>query len=177
MSLRILLQEHPRVIVLASERHALVFRHSQSSVNTALDGALEAVNNSSSVPKCVVEFTTLKAMDLSGYRSLREPGIHGTLGLINIGADNFLCVISAAVRVATVRPDENVQKILSVEFCSSPVSVQCCLHVRRLTGDKTVSTELTSTINLMTISISLKLRTVRAKSTFTAMGRMLTSQH
>ncbi|KAL8829894.1 MAG: hypothetical protein Q9170_005979 [Blastenia crenularia] len=31
-------------------------------------------------------------------------------------ADIYLCVISGAVKVATVRPDENVQKILSVEF-------------------------------------------------------------
>ncbi|KAI4287004.1 MAG: hypothetical protein L6R35_003742 [Caloplaca aegaea] len=87
-----------------------------SSINTAVDGALEAANNQSSVPKCVVEFTTLEAVDLSGYRLLRDSGIYGTLGLINIDADNFLCVISAAVRVASVRPDENVQKILSVEF-------------------------------------------------------------
>ncbi|KAL8655843.1 MAG: hypothetical protein Q9210_000645 [Variospora velana] len=116
MSLRILLQEHPRVIVLASEWHALIFRHSPSSINTAFDGALEAANNHSSVPQCGVEFTTLEAVDLSGYRLLRDSGIYGTLGLINVDADNFLCVISAAVKVASVRPDENVQKILSVEF-------------------------------------------------------------
>lgn len=117
MSLRLFLQENPRVIVLASERHALVFRHSSSSVDIGLDGTLEAHNNHSSVPKCVVEFTALRDFDVSGYRLIRASGIHGTLGLINIDADIYLCVISAAIKVATVRPDENVQKILSVEFC------------------------------------------------------------
>lgn len=173
MSLRILLQEHPRVIVLASECHALIFRHSPSSINTAVDGALEAANNQSSVPKCVVEFTTLEAVDLSGYRLLRDSGIYGTLGLINIDADNFLCVISAAVRVASVRPDENVQKILSVEFCSCPVSVPRCLNVRILTGDKIVSTELPSTISSLRISVNTKLHITRATNICTAMDWML----
>lgn len=49
----------------------------------------------------MVEFTALEDVDLTGYRVLRASGVHGTLGLININADCFLCVISGAVRVAT----------------------------------------------------------------------------
>ncbi|KAL9639883.1 MAG: hypothetical protein Q9164_000631 [Protoblastenia rupestris] len=56
------------------------------------------------------------SIDLSDYRALRASGVHGTLGLINIGSDLFLCVISRAVRVATVRPNETVHQILAVEF-------------------------------------------------------------
>lgn len=120
MSLRILLQENPRIIVLASGRHALVFRHNPSSVAVGLGGVLEAPGHQATIPKCAVGFTALEDYDLSSYRLIKASGIHGTLGLINVDADVYLCVISAAVKVATVRPDENVLKILSVDFC------QCC---------------------------------------------------
>lgn len=49
----------------------------------------------------MVEFTAHKDVDLTDYRVLRASRVHGTLGLININADVFLCVISGAVRVAT----------------------------------------------------------------------------
>lgn len=49
----------------------------------------------------MVEFTAHKDVDLTDYRVLRASGVHGTLGLININADVFLCVISGAIRVAT----------------------------------------------------------------------------
>ncbi len=111
MSLRILLQDHPqRSIAIATNTHALVFCHSPS---TAADGgSLKAAP-----PKSMVEFSSLNAIDLSRYRNLFHSGAHGTLGLININTDIFLCVISKAVRVATVRPGEYVQRIQAVEFC------------------------------------------------------------
>lgn len=113
MSLRIFLRDNPRVLLLASGSHALTFRHNPSG----FDGVSEdVIHNSLSVPKCAVEFVTLESLDLSSYRSVKSSGMHGTLGLINIDADIYLCVISAAVKVATVRPNENVQKILSVDF-------------------------------------------------------------
>ncbi|KAL9131869.1 MAG: hypothetical protein Q9217_000315 [Psora testacea] len=62
----------------------------------------------------MVEFSS--SIDLSDYRVLRASGVHGTLGLINLGSEIFLCVISGAAHVATVRPNETVQRILSVEF-------------------------------------------------------------
>lgn len=49
----------------------------------------------------MVEFVAHKDIDLTDYRVLQASGVHGTLGLININADVFLCVISGAVRVAT----------------------------------------------------------------------------
>ena len=116
MSLKILLREHPqRSFALITETHALVFRHSLSRTN------VESLNHGSttkaSASKCMVEFATLEDVDLSEYRVLRASCVYGTLGLININADVFLCVISGALRVATVRPNETVQRILSVEFC------------------------------------------------------------
>lgn len=119
MSLRVLLQENPRVIILASESHALLFRYNPSDVTPSSDGIFSKPSSQTFVTKCVVEFAALESLDLSTYHSLQASGVHGTLGLINLGADIFLCVITAAARVATVRPGENVQKILSVEFCWS----------------------------------------------------------
>lgn len=112
MSLRVLLQEQPhRAIAIATDTHALVFRHSPS--NGGDGGSFKAAP-----PRSIVEFSPVTAVDLSHYRHVYHPGVHGTLGLININADVFLCVISKAVRVATVRPGENVQRIESVEFCA-----------------------------------------------------------
>lgn len=116
MLLRILVRENPRAIALASEQHALIFRH---SVGPGSDGVPETYDYQSSIPKCIVQFSALNSFDLSAYHSIRASSIYGTLGLINVGTDIFLCVISTAIRVATVRPDEHVQKILSVEFCWS----------------------------------------------------------
>lgn len=68
-------------------------------------------------PKCMVEFSESQEIDLGDYRSLSSQSVHGTLGLITVNNDVFLCVVSAATRAATVRPGETVQKILSVNFC------------------------------------------------------------
>jgi endonuclease/exonuclease/phosphatase family metal-dependent hydrolase len=53
---------------------------------------------------------------MEDYRTLSSLKVYGTLGLITIGRDVFLCVVSNARQVATVRPGEDVQQILSVEF-------------------------------------------------------------
>ena len=118
MALRLLLRDHPqRSFALVTDTHALVFRYSSSS--TTAETLSYGANAKTSASKCMVEFATLEDVDLTDYHSLRPSGVHGTLGLININADVFLCVISGAVRVATVRPSETVQRILSVEFCQS----------------------------------------------------------
>lgn len=115
MSLKVLLRDHPeRAIALATDTHALVFRHSPLSTNA--DAGTYGSSRPPS-PKCIVEFSSLNAVDLTGFRDLQTSGVHGTLGLINIKSDVYLCIISGAVRVATVRPGETIQRILSVVFC------------------------------------------------------------
>ena len=115
MSQRVLLRDHPqRAIALVTDSHALVLRHSISS--TASDPQNHGPTIKPSIPRCMVEFTALSAVNLTDYRPLSS-GVYGTLGLININADVFLCVVSGSVRVATVRPGETVQRIISVEFC------------------------------------------------------------
>ena len=113
MSLRLLIRDHPtRALAVIAETHALIFRHSDSL--RAQEQESNVTSPPDGVSKCLVEFSA--SCDLSGYRVLRASGVHGTLGLINIGKNLFLCLISGAVRVATVRPNETVQQILSVEF-------------------------------------------------------------
>lgn len=65
----------------------------------------------------MVEFAALGTIDLADYVPLHPQGVYGTLGLINVNTDVFLCVISGAVPVALVRPGEHVQRIVSVNFC------------------------------------------------------------
>ncbi|KAK8255740.1 SacI homology domain-containing protein [Phyllosticta capitalensis] len=125
-SIRVLIRDYPhRSIALATESHVLVFRHSSSSTersgNGFYSGGVNASQSSVSsaggnAPKCMVEFSESQEIDLSDYRSLSSQSVHGTLGLITVNNDVFLCVVSAATRAATVRPGETVQKILSVNF-------------------------------------------------------------
>ncbi|KAI9880671.1 MAG: inositol polyphosphate 5-phosphatase [Pleopsidium flavum] len=63
----------------------------------------------------MVEFSALNTISLEDYRTL-NPSVQGTLGLITINNDVFLCVVSGASRVASVRPGESVQRISSVDF-------------------------------------------------------------
>ena len=119
MSLRLLLRDHPsRAFAIVTETHALVFRHSQSSLGSESHG--NGINSKVLSSKGMVEFSAIEHIDLSEYRAIRSSGIHGTLGLINIDTDVFLCLITSALRVASLRPGENVLKILSVEFRRFP---------------------------------------------------------
>ena len=120
MSIRIFIRDHPRrAIALAASSHVLIFRHGVSSEqahngNGARAGQREGIGGTH--PRCMVEFVKDAAADLSEYRSLSVLPVHGTLGLITVAGDVFLCVVSAASKVATVRPGEDVQRILAVEF-------------------------------------------------------------
>ena len=92
MSAKLLRRNHPtRSIALSAESHTLVF-----------------VNNR-------VELYPTAEADLQDYRTISY-SIHGTLGLITIENDVFICVVTGAVKVATLRPGETVQQILSVDF-------------------------------------------------------------
>ncbi len=117
MSLKLFLRDtDQRALAVVGDSHALVFRQS-TTYPAAADGQLGGPNDKASVPKCMVEFSALGEIDFDGFRELYTSTVHGTLGLVNIRSDVFLCIISGATRVATVRPGETVQRILSVDFC------------------------------------------------------------
>ena len=60
-------------------------------------------------------------LDFTGYRTLGSA--QGTLGLITLNNDVFLCTVTGASQVAAPRPEETVQKIQAVDFCEDLVSV------------------------------------------------------
>lgn len=113
--MRVLLRAHPqRSIALATETHVLIFKHSSTASGSNNNSTTSIADNGA--PRCVVEFRSWEDADMEDYRTLSSLKVYGTLGLITIGRDVFLCVVSNARQVATVRPGEDVQQILSVEF-------------------------------------------------------------
>jgi synaptojanin len=64
----------------------------------------------------MVEFGARNSLELNSFRTVNNA--QGTLGLITLNNDVFLCTIILASQVATVRPGETVQRIHSVEFCA-----------------------------------------------------------
>lgn len=115
MSLRLLLRNSPsRSLALVTDTQALVF--SQSQPNSGAD-PIDIGPSSIPASTCRAEFTSVGDVDLADYRASHLAAIHGTLGLVNIDSEVFLCIITGAARVAVVRPNETVQQILSVEFC------------------------------------------------------------
>jgi hypothetical protein len=63
----------------------------------------------------MVEFGEKSLVNLEHFYTITTA--RGTLGLITLNNDVFLCVITGSEEVATVRPGETVQKIFAVEFC------------------------------------------------------------
>lgn len=63
-----------------------------------------------------MELAELGSVDLDDYRRLSSQPCLGTLGLITLGGDIFICVITGAREVASVRPGEAVLRIHAVQF-------------------------------------------------------------
>jgi hypothetical protein len=121
MSIRVLLRDYPnRAIALVTESHALIFRHSPTTNEAINNGSLSSLNSSrpslDSAPRCMVEFSSLHLLDLGDYRTLSPRPVHGTLGLITIENDVFICIVTGASKVANVRPGETVERIFAAQF-------------------------------------------------------------
>lgn len=124
-SSQILIREYPhRAIAIASNSHALILRHSSTTSDvfgngfpaSVSSGRQRSATSDSTVSKCMVEFSPTSGNLLNDYRPLTPRPIYGTLGLISIERDVFLCVITQASRVATLRPGETVERIEAVQF-------------------------------------------------------------
>lgn len=117
MPLRVLQRSSPRrVVALATDTHVLSFSHSPATAPSHPSNSTNGQIQSAPV-SCLVEFQPIQAIDLREYRSLTSLAIQGTLGLVTVGADVFLCLVNGASKVASVRQGEDVRKITSVEFC------------------------------------------------------------
>ncbi|KAE8371217.1 SacI homology domain-containing protein [Aspergillus bertholletiae] len=106
--LRVFSRDNPqRTLAITTTDFALIFKH--GSTAPAINKSL---NNDP--PRCLVEFATLQSIDPKDYRALGE-GV-GTLGLITLGREVFLCIVTACSDAAAVRPGERVSKIDNVDF-------------------------------------------------------------
>ncbi|KAJ5739679.1 hypothetical protein N7533_012463 [Penicillium manginii] len=102
-NLRVLCRDQPqRTIALVTTDHALIFHYSAAGTGAKAP------------PRCQVEFANISSVDLNGYRSLGAG--HGTLGMITLGDDVFVCVVTGSSQAATVRPGESVSRIDNVDF-------------------------------------------------------------
>lgn len=131
MTLRVLLRTHPRrVIALATDTHVLSFSNGIVSDPSASTARNPHAQTSTNIPQasCVVEFQDIDAFDLQHYRTLTSLSAHGTLGLVTINGDVFVCLVNGASKVATVRPDESIHKITSVDFCEINADVAADLY-------------------------------------------------
>jgi hypothetical protein len=104
-NLRVLCRDQPRrTIALLASDHVLIFHYSEP------EGGPRAA------PRCQVEFLEASSVDLAGYRSLGAG--YGTLGLVTLNEDVFVCVVTGSSQAATVRPAEAVSRIDNVDFCT-----------------------------------------------------------
>ncbi|RYP53789.1 hypothetical protein DL769_010447 [Monosporascus sp. CRB-8-3] len=121
---QLLIRDYPhRAVAITTATHILIFRYSPTTNEAIRDGSLASVSSARPratgegiVSKCMVEFSPISRDLLSDFRPLTPRPIYGTLGLIAINQDVFLCVITHAARVATLRPGETVERILAVDF-------------------------------------------------------------
>jgi hypothetical protein len=103
-NLRVLCRDQPRrTIALLASDHVLIFHYS------------EAEGGPRAAPRCQVEFLEASSVDLAGYRPLGAG--YGTLGLVTLNEDVFVCVVTSSSQAATVRPAEAVSRIDNVDFC------------------------------------------------------------
>lgn len=102
-----------RTLAITTTDFALIFKHGSTA---------PAINKSPNKdpPRCFVEFAALQSVDLKGYRALSNG--FGTLGLITLGEEVFLCIVTACSDAAVVRPGETVSKIDNVDFCTISLS-------------------------------------------------------
>ena len=120
--MRVFLRDQPqRAVAIATDRHVLIFRHSPSTAAPAKNASSVSVADIASAPRCIVEFSPWGDQDMHEYRSLSSLTVQGTLGLVTLNGDVFLCVVTGSSKAATVRPGENVQRI-------SPAASVVCLN-------------------------------------------------
>lgn len=114
-TIELLRKDYPhRAFALKTSTHVLTLEHTQENGD-------QGARNGSYTPRCAVEFTSLDTAQLDEFRTLKTEvlnyRVHGTLGLITLNNDIFLCVVSSvSPRPITIRPGETVRRIDAVDF-------------------------------------------------------------
>lgn len=148
--MHVYLQDAPRVIALVSDdveasRNApgseklsaatAILISTQASAAAAPDNASALAGSTAALAsptaKAVVEVVKEQEIEALTLQRLTPKPIHGCLGLINVGQDLFVAVVTAAQEVGAIRPGEVVMRITAVSF-------YC---VNRATWDETLISE------------------------------------
>lgn len=139
------IRDYPhRSIAIVSSTHTLILRYSSSANETFGTGSHTSLPSTkqrgaggdSLTAKCMVEFSPVSRRLLKDYRRLTPRPVYGTLGLISINGEVFLSIITHAVRAATVRPGETVERIASVDFyCLSSADYDDVVPLESLDSD------------------------------------------
>lgn len=117
----------PRSLALVERDWVLIIRYAQNAslrrpsqgINDSNDDPDSSHYNGSAngSPKCIIEFVKRDSINFdSRYRLLCPYECQGCLGLIEIGSEVYLSVITKDSMVARPRPGETVNRIHSVEF-------------------------------------------------------------
>lgn len=141
-SCELYIRDYPhRSIAVVSSSHALFLRYSSSTSDPGPNGSHTSLSstklrNESAAAKCMVEFTPVSEKLLKDYRPLTPRPIYGTLGLIAVGGEVFIAVITHASKAATVRPGETVERIGGVAFyCLSSADYDDVVPLESLESD------------------------------------------
>lgn len=112
-SSRIILRDQHgvRTLALVSGSTALTFKPAPASNPNASSSSLSGAVT----PRCIVELLDANTAKFDGFKTISY-SVYGTLGLITVSNDVFLCVVSAAQKAASVRVGETVQMIRAVDF-------------------------------------------------------------
>jgi len=89
---------HERTLALEGETHVLLFRYIKD------------------ISKCAMELVRLEAFNRKGYRVLAKHKPLGFLGMISMGENIFLCIITGRIEVASPTTGQRINRIYDVEF-------------------------------------------------------------
>ncbi|KAI1942334.1 Inositol-1,4,5-trisphosphate 5-phosphatase 1 [Ophidiomyces ophidiicola] len=113
MSIQVLCKDQPQrcITLVTKDGHALVLEYSSTFSEPAASlGSYPNIEQ----PKCIVTFLKAPSINSLQYRCLGTG--YGTLGLLTLNSDVFLCVIRNSTMVATPLPNETVRRIEDVDF-------------------------------------------------------------
>lgn len=140
MAARVLVNDQDeRCIALATESNVLFFHPQPGADDEISIHSFRPHDQNSTIaptiaPRCAVELSDAGTANLTGFAKLSTRKCHGCLGLIGLGRDIFICIITNAQQVATLKPDEHVSRITGVEFCmqdlSRPAAWRCLRYCR-----------------------------------------------
>ncbi|KAI5783531.1 Endonuclease/exonuclease/phosphatase [Geopyxis carbonaria] len=116
MAIKVLVNDsNDRSIALVTNTHALFFKQSAGSKSKNISVAEKEIRDTD-LSQCAVEFSEIHGRNFDGYIPVSARPCFGCLGLVSLGGDVFLCVITSAREVAAVRPHETVSRIYGVEY-------------------------------------------------------------